>query len=240
MKPRALLIPAILACACALAGGARNFREDFSARPTRGCVPDGGRIGPWTVESTGFGCVKTAGEAGEAWLHASAGRSASPRETHAFLITGPSLKAPFTLSARLQTVERNRAGSEPNDWETAWLVWDYADRKHFYYFVARPDGWELGKRDPAFRGGQRFLTDGKEPVFPLRTWARIKIAQNAEHRIFVYADGKLVTAFTDVQRPYEGGKIGLYGEDCFARFDDVEARSGEDELVAGDGEHDRQ
>ena len=237
MSLRTLFVAALaaLGLGCAAWRGGGEFRDDFSSYEAGDCVPDGGRIGRWDVVSTGFGCVKAAGEGTRRWLHASTSRSESRSETHAVLITGPVMKAPFTLTARVNTVEQTRAGAA-NDWEAAWLVWGYTDRKHFYYFAAKPDGWELGKRDPAFRGGQRFLTDGKSPVFPLRTWARITITQTAEHHIIVRSGGRLVAAFTDVQRPYEAGKIGLYGEDCFARFDDVAAVSGEQELKPGDRE----
>jgi len=227
----------LISGACALLGGGRGFKDDFSGYIPGDCVPDGGRIGLWTVVSTGFGCVKAAGEGEERWMHSSTSRSRLPSETHASLLTGPSVSGPFTLSAKVMTVEQNRSDAAPNDWETAWLLWNYTDRDHFYYFIAKPTGWELGKRDPAFRGGQRFLIEGKEPVFPLRTWARITITQSGR-RIFVRSGGMLVTSFTDVQRPYESGRIGLYGEDCFARFDDVSVALGEEQLDAGDRQDD--
>src|SRR5207247_2502850 len=130
------------------------------------------------------------------------------------------------LTASMQTVEQMRGGAKANAWESAWLVWGYADRRHFYYFIAKPGGWELGKRDPAFRGGQRYLTDGKSPTFPLGTWATIQVSQVGP-RIRVRAGGALIADFTDVQRPYEEGRIGLYGEDCSARFSDLSVVSGE-------------
>lgn len=226
----AVLLSGLMGCALI---GTRSFVDDFTSRGAGECVPDHGHIGRWSVLSTGFGCVRSAEVDGREWLEASTNRSSSPSQTHAFLVTGPRAAAPLTFSARLNTVEQNRDGSPPNDWETAWLVWNFKDRRHFYYFVAKPAGWELGKRDPAYRGGQRFLADGKSPAFPLRSWASIKITQTAGHRIRVYADGKLVSEFTDLERPYNAGKIGLYGEDCFARFDDVSVVSGqaEDDMV---------
>jgi hypothetical protein len=230
---------AALTGGCALLGGGRGFKDDFSGYPDAECAPDGGRIGRWTVVSTGFGCVRAAGEGGRRWMHASTRRSALASETHAALLTGPKVSEPFTLSAKVMTVEQNRTDAAPNGWETAWLLWNYTDRDHFYYFIAKPDGWELGKRDPAFRGGQRFLIEGKEPVFPLRTWSRITITQSGG-RIQVRSGGKLVTTFTDVQRPYVSGRIGLYGEDCFARFGDVSVALGEEQLEAGDREDDGQ
>ena len=199
---------------------------------TGDCVPDGGRIGAWSVESTGFGCVTELADASGRWLQASTNRAPKPSQTHAFLLTGPSAAAPFTFSARMRTDHQTRDGSPPNSWETAWLVWNFTDRKHFYYFAAKRDGWELGKRDPAYRGGQRFLSDGRSPSFPLGSWAEVTVTQTAEHRILVHVDGTLVTDFTDVQHPYEKGKIGLYGEDCSAKFADVTLRPAPDATPA--------
>lgn len=217
-----------LACllgGCAAVWGKSRFTDGFSQGSGGECVPDGGRVGRWTVVSTGFGCVKTDGEGGERWLHAGTSPSGSPGETHAALLTGPVFSAPFSFTVRVNTIEQTRTGAPPNDWEAAWLVWGYADRKHFYYLVVKPKGWELGKRDPAYPGGQRYLVDGRAPAFPLGTWATIRITQDEDARIEIHADGRLVTAFTDVQRPYAKGKIALYLEDSVVRFDDVSAAS---------------
>ncbi|MBI3299289.1 MAG: calcium-binding protein [Elusimicrobia bacterium] len=215
----AALLCGLAACA---APAARRFRDDFSVRRPARCVRDGGRLGRWAVLSTGFGCVR---QAPEGWLEASVMPSVKSGETHAFLLTGPRAAAPFTLTARLSTVERTRAVTAANDWEAAWLVWDFADSRHFYYFVARPGGWELGKRDPAYLGGQRFLASGTDPVFPVGSWARVSVRQESDGRLIVNVDGRVVAEFLDTERPYRAGRIGLYGEDCTARFDDVELNS---------------
>lgn len=206
---------------CASPEAAGGFADDFSSRRRTRCVPDGGRLGAWTVESTGFGCVKSAGEGGERWLEARTRRTSDPAKTHAFLLTGPSAAAPFSLSVRVLTVERTRGGSAPNSWESAWLAWSFTDRRHFYYFAAKSGGWELGKRDPAYPGGQRFLATGSSPSFPTGRWAAVRVVQGGEGRIQVHVDGALVADFVDGERPYLSGKVALYGEDCVARFDDV-------------------
>lgn len=125
----------------------------------------------------------------------------------------------------MSTDDQYRHGSPANSWETAWLVWNFTDRKHFYYFAAKRDGWELGKRDPAYPGGQRFLTDGKSPSFPLGDWAAVTVTYHPGGRMLVHVDGRLVTEFTDAERPYDAGNIGLYGEDCSARFADINLES---------------
>lgn len=206
---------------CASPESVAGQADDSASRRRTRCVPDGGRLGPWTVESTGYGCVKAAGDGGQRWLEAGTRRTSEPAKTHAFLLTGPSAAAPFALSARVLTVERTRDGSPPNSWEAAWLAWSFTDRMHFYYFATKSDGWELGKRDPAYPGGQRFLATGSSPSFPTGMWAALRVVQTADHRLRVYVDGALVADFVDAERPYGSGKVALYGEDCVARFADV-------------------
>jgi len=221
-RRRRALLPALILLSGGCFWSTGSFTDDFSHRGGR-CVPDGGRLGRWTVESTGFGCVKQAGGSRDRWLEVDPLPSERPGSTHSALVTGPSFKAPFFFSVRVATVKQLRSGSPPNGWETAWVVWGYRDRKHFYYFIPKPGGWELGKRDPAFPGGQRYLENGSSPTFPLGAWADITITQDSTNLISVSAGGRPVTAFRDEQRPYAAGKIGLYGEDCLARFKNVSA-----------------
>ena len=37
----------------------------------------------------------------------------------------------------------------------------------------------------------------------------------------VWADGQLLTKFTDTERPYTSGSVGFYNEDAKTYFDDV-------------------
>lgn len=61
--------------------------------------------------------------------------------------------------------------SKPNPWEVGWLLWCFSpDPTHpydpsptsnsnfrFYALCLKPNGWEVSKQDPAYKGGQRFL-----------------------------------------------------------------------------------
>lgn len=61
--------------------------------------------------------------------------------------------------------------SKPNPWEVGWLLWCFSpDPTHpydpsptsnsnfrFYALVLKPNGWEVSKQDPSYKGGQRFL-----------------------------------------------------------------------------------
>ena len=63
------------------------------------------------------------------------------------------------MTTTLGTVRQVRNGPA-NPWEVAWLLWHYTDDQHFYSIVLKPNGWELGKEDPAYPGAQRFLATG--------------------------------------------------------------------------------
>lgn len=100
------------------------------------------------------------------------------------------LQVVYSLSANIVTLKqlRNKDNtpptkdnptSEPNPWEVGWLLWCFSpDPTHpydpsptsnsnfrFYAVVLKPNGWEVSKQDPSYKGGQRFLksNDAKDP-----------------------------------------------------------------------------
>jgi hypothetical protein len=143
-----------------------------------------------------------------------------PNETHAALVVSQAAFADVRFAAGVQTVQQLRTGSAPNPWESAWAVFDYTDNAHFYYVAFKPNGWELGKVDPAYSGGQRFLASGSSPSFAIGDEHSFDITQHG-NTIAVSIDGVLVTTFTDSERPYLSGKVGFYTEDATAAFDNV-------------------
>jgi len=146
--------------------------------------------------------------------------SSQPGETHsALLLSQGSFEGAVTFEGSVCTVEQLRAG-EANPWETAWLVWNYEDNDHFYYLALKTNGWELGKRDPAYEGGQRFLATGENVTFEVGEWARFSIRQDGDV-ISVSVDGQELVRFQDLERPYLAGRIGLYTEDARVVMDDV-------------------
>lgn len=156
--------------------------------------------------------------------------SSSASETHAGLISGPFPSWPvetrgnFTIEAALHTEKQLRLQDAPNPWEVAWLLWDYVDDKHFYYFVPKPNGWELGKGDPAYPGDQRFLAAGRHPTYPIGNRYVVKIVQAASPTsttLSVFVDGVLLTTFTDRERPYSSGLVGFYSEDALVYFHSI-------------------
>lgn len=104
------------------------------------------------------------------------------------------LQVVYSLSANIVTTAqlRNKDNtpptpdnptSEPNPWEVGWLLWCFSpDPTHpydpsptsnsnfrFYALTLKPNGWEVSKQDPSYKGGQRFLksnTDTDPRKFP--------------------------------------------------------------------------
>jgi hypothetical protein len=142
-----------------------------------------------------------------------------PRVTHAGLVTTVREFSDLDLTTRMRTVRQLRS-EKPNTWEAAWLLWHYTDDEHFYSVVLKPNGWELGKEDPAYPGAQRFLTTGDQPTFPIGTQHTVRV-RHVGNLITVWANGQLLTTYTDEERPYERGRIGLYTEDAEVAFDSV-------------------
>jgi hypothetical protein len=145
-----------------------------------------------------------------------------PDATHsALLITRETYSGRISFAGRVQTVKQLRSGSPPNPWECAWLVWNYRDEQHFYYVALKPAGWEIGKRDPAYPGGQRFLASG-DGGFPIGTWHAFRIVQEGAS-ITIQLNGVEIASIADGERPFTSGKLGLYTEDAEVQLDDVTA-----------------
>src|SRR5687767_5169969 len=108
--------------------------------------------------------------------------SSSPDETHAAMVVSQASFSDVRFSAGFTTLEQLRTGSAPNPWESAWAVFGYTDDDHFYYVAFKPNGWELGKVDPAYPGGQRFLATGSTPVSAVGT----------EHSFDIQQDGNVI------------------------------------------------
>jgi hypothetical protein len=210
----------VLVAVISVAAFAATFFEDFSTMPVGVCYPDGYLIGVWQFVFTGFGCSGFIESNSNTMLIEQPMASTSPNETHSSLVVGPSISGDFTLNVLTATAQQLRTGSAPNPWEVAWTLWDYSDNSHFYYFIAKPNGWELGKRDAAYPGSQRFLATGSAPLFPIGVWYKIGVVQSGATMRVSVNDVPIVT-FTDQQRPYSSGRVGLYSEDAEAYFDNV-------------------
>ncbi|GHI08442.1 calcium-binding protein [Streptomyces cellostaticus] len=145
-----------------------------------------------------------------------------PGTTHAGLVVSTASYTDVRYDARMRTVQQLR-DPDPNPWEVPWLVWAYTDPEHFYYITLKPNGWELGKRDPAYPGGQRFLATGKTR-YPVGDWYEVRAEQRGAV-LAVSVGGKPLVTFTDTERPYSRGRVGAYTEDATVKFEGLKAGS---------------
>ena len=103
--------------------------------------------------------------------------AARKQDTHAGLVVAGGQSSAGKVGASMQTTDQVRDG-QPNPWEVGWFLWRYQDPQHFYAVVLKPNGWEVSKQDPSYKGGQRFLksNDAKDPrKFPPHNTAADKV-----------------------------------------------------------------
>ncbi len=194
------------------------FYDDFSGLAADGgCIADSQNFGLWHSVFAGYGCNSIVNLPEGQAVSLKPMVSTSSGETHAGLVVGPSFSGDYIFETILKNQQQLRTGTAPNAWEVAWAFWNYTDNVHFYYFVVKPNGWELGKGDPAYAGAQRFLSSGSSPTFAIGQWHNIKITQKS-NVITVAVNGAVLTTFTDNERPYLSGRIGLYTEDAHVYF----------------------
>jgi hypothetical protein len=223
-----LLLSALVVGLQTVAYAGIAFTDNFSSYPQNSCFADGTNVGPWTEvygDYSSSACVQMESNGPQTWLDENPAVATTSGITHSSLVVGPSLSNALSFSVSLNTVAQLRQGSPPNPWEVGWVIWHYQDPTHFYYFIAKPDGWELGKEDPAYPGNQRFLATDNTSSFPIGTWHKITITETSQNAITVNVDNRPITTFTDTQNPYTSGRIGLYTEDAHVQFENVSAAS---------------
>lgn len=208
----------------------------WSAAVSADCLPDGSKFGKWVVQFAGYGCVTAEQGQGGLTIEENPKASMASSETHAALVTGPELKPPYIFRAQGITRSQLRRNNPPNTWEAGWWVFDYADRPDaqggkgsFYYVILKPNGWELGKRDVNYPGGQRFLATGEQPRLVIGQPAMLEIERRGTAHMEIYmldASNKrtLLTAYDDAEHPYESGAIGFYDEDADVLWSDMDAK----------------
>jgi len=187
------------------------FSDDFS-----------GTLGKWDIVYTGYGTVAIE----NGLLSMAPMVSKAPSETHAPLVavnsnSWNSAWNDYSFSVKMNTTQQLRVGSTPNPWEVGWLLFRYADAQHFYYFIKKTNGIELGKFN---NGSQTFFVTADNPKLTLNTWDSYSIAVKGNN-IKVSVNGTQVANYTDTNSPYLTGRIGLYDEDTHVHYDDVTVAS---------------
>lgn len=177
-------------------------------------LTDGDTFGSWQVVFAGYGAVNATNR----WLNLRPAVAEAAEATHSALVV--SADKVSRISSRVRLNEQLRTTSPANPWETGWLIAGYTDPEHFYYVACKTNGWELGKRDPAYPGGQRFLATGDDPCARLAQATRVQLVHKGP-RLIVKINKEVVVTFTDDERAYRSGRAGLYTEDADVTFDRI-------------------
>jgi len=149
----------------------------------------------------------------------------SSNETHSSLALTTNKWQDVEISLKVRTMQQLRQNGDPNSWEAAWLMWRYVDSYHHYYFVVKPNGIELGKKDNNQQAEEQvFLHTADSPKLELGAWSVWTIKMEGNH-IQAFVNGDKVADYIDdsmsdtLSRP---GVIGLYTEDAEVQFDNVQ------------------
>ncbi len=172
----------------------------------------GQTYGSWIPDFNGYGTIQRVNDPvlGDS-LNLTPAVASSPNSTHAALVKTSNSYGDFNATFTYRTVSQLRTGSSPNPWEVGWVLFHYNDNTHFYYFLAKPTGWELGKEDPTYPGNQRFMVTGSTP-FPVGSTYKINVVMTGA-TISVTVNGTPIVTYTDTQSPYLNGSLALYDED---------------------------
>jgi hypothetical protein len=195
--------------------------EDWQSYPAGSTFADGTSFGPWTARFNGLGRLSVVhdGTLGPQ-LELAPKASTAATETHAVLVTSTRSFADFDASIVVRTLKQLRSPT-PNGWESAWILWHYVDREHFYYLYLHAAGWELGKEDATRTPARRFLITGATPALVLGKANTIRIVQHGT-TFSVFVDGTSIVQYTDYDGPYVRGNLGLYCEDSVVRIGRIE------------------
>ncbi len=152
--------------------------------------------------------------------------STNPNETHAALTLTTQTYEDVEMQLKVKTNEQLRQNSTPNPWEVAWIMWRFQDDWHHYYFIFKPNGVELGKKQNENQAEEQiFLYTANEPELKINEWNTWHIKMSGNHiEIWLkMADGswQKVVDYHDNAPILGPGNIGLYTEDAHVQFDDV-------------------
>jgi hypothetical protein len=210
---------------CSSTGMSDHFTSRYSL--------DEGKTSPngkWKNEYSGYGStgVGPAGPTNNAfWLIPKAVTSAS--QTLAALVKSTGSYCNFIADFDINTVKQLRQGSQPNSWEAGWFIFRYTDMFHYYWFLIRSDGIELGKKDcntctnPV--DGQKYLVTKNFPTLQPNTWHHWKIQAIGNH-IKIWVDNKWIVDYIDrgMTPQLAGGNVAMYTEDAYVKFDHMNVK----------------
>ncbi len=196
------------------------WSQNFESSSIPSAWSESNSYGGLEIFYTGFGTVSVVDDGHSRALQLSPMVSTSSGETHAALVRTTATYADMDATVTMQTARQLRTGSAPNTWEVGWVLWHMTDDNHFYSFVLKENGWELGKEDPAYPGAQRYLATSETVQFDPFVPHVVHVVQRG-NTMSVDVDGVHIVTATDSERPYASGSFAFYTEDASVWFDDA-------------------
>jgi hypothetical protein len=212
---------------------ALDFYDNFEGPPYTITDNQTSPNGKWFNKYNGFGAAGTVNiisliptHSNNAIFYEEPKISTSPNETHAALTLTTQTYEDVEMQLKVKTNHQLRQNSAPNPWEVAWIMWRFQDDWHHYYFIFKPNGVELGKKQNENQAEEQiFLYSASEPKLKIDEWStwRIKMSGNHIEVWLEMAEGswQKVVDYRDTTPIIGPGNIGLYTEDAHVNFDDV-------------------
>ena len=191
----------------------------------------------WVCQYAGFGTVGIQKDSttGSNFMSLSPKAATSPSETHAAAVATMNSYKNFDLTLDVKTIKQLRQNSMPNNWETAWLLWNAIDQFHLYGFVLKVQGFQMEKKDNDQQNdaAEIYLVTQNSPSVKLNVWQKwhIKVTgtETGTPHIEIWIDGIKIVDYIDNQpgiprnsmTMLRGGHIVLYTEDAQVGFDNV-------------------
>ena len=182
---------------------------------------DGERHEQWRAEYDGYGRTQVTDEGGSA-LSLSPRSARDPEVTHGGLVTTTREFEDIELTTQLRTVRQLRRGRPiPGRWPgcsgTTPMTTTSTPSSS-----SRTAG-SSARRTRPIPAPSGIWPRGTSPTFPIEVAHTVRVRQVGD-TITVWANGELLTTYTDKERPYVGGRVGLYTEDAEVTFDSVVVR----------------
>ena len=194
------------------------FSEDFETLPVGTTWKTGATHGNWTCLADAGATIYLDADSFSHDLYVSSPASSTSGPNLSLIVTAETF-GDLDLTLRINTILQTRAPvTAPED--VTWIIWHLSDASHYYYFIPKIGGWELGKVSGTTR---TILASGTSPTYILNNWYLVRVRQVGSV-IWIWIDGRFVATATDSAAPYLTGSVGIAQQDTHTRLDDVTLR----------------
>jgi len=180
--------------------------------------------GLWKTEyanGSGAGVQSASGYGNVLWSQPQVSVSGNGLETNRNLVLSTTQFTDFNASFTMRTRQQLRQNFPVKVWERATFVWRYTDSNHYYYFVLKNVGCEVGKRDTSVSGDPNTILYTGDPFGPNASgqlWENITVfAEKNRHLISTSSSGGYTLNITDSSpsSSMAAGRVGMLADDSY-------------------------